>query len=826
MDKSNRERSNTASSSLLASALDNPIGKGHNMGTASSQDHDHGHGLVVNQGHMPRKKGFIAPSCSTQELHRRGEFMSDPDAPHIVHRSLSMAEDVDPSKRLGRIEKQRVQNSETGGSAVTVYQGILWKRGHFRKNWKKRYFLLKWTFHQGYVLTYHSVGSSGGAGKECRGTVRLGRHTCIKDHELRPYGIWVNDTSGGYSDLFLSAASEREKEQWKDLLDSCLHHTTFPVRKEPPPPPPPPPPPSGEKGDEQYDTTGSTTSTNTMGDTDDDDDDDEAQAPSTKRINEKKRSLKFEQTVQDKNILKKYPSQLRIYIGCGKNLGISSAYGEAVVRCFVGTRLVRTRIGEPHGGLIHWEETIGPIALNGSERYAVIDVVDEHTSKTNEEARFIGRAVVPLSAAWYKIPPQWITLGGRNEKEHDKLYNQSKLVLQLSTDDLVCPPIQATFEHIRGLACLRPSLLNPLFVCGLHRCNSDDIHVFEFAANEIVEDACCVILKPFSESSGGVFPGTLFLTDMRLMFIPSSFVIGSIHQNQGIENGDRGSWARKTDNNATFKPQHFHSEAERTFVTVDNQTGFQSHGLMMAFSVPLALISRVKYPRYGRDTTARGNVKNRDKRNASFPVLKVYTKHFALPRFTVLSEGMCSEHDVRNLSQNLGNDNHLPSHLEGFGDPASAKVACCRIYERLRYQLFVLHENEEATVRPDNFRLSVKDHQYPESMKKYPLRNFSHIYDIHREFARQCVSPRYWRLSEVNRSYEVSPTYPPLLMVPKRIEDEDIKASARFRSRGRLPVLTWHHPANGAVIMRSAQPLVGLRRKSCEEDEKLMKLAG
>ena len=49
-----------------------------------------------------------------------------------------------------------------------------------------------------------------------------------------------------------------------------------------------------------------------------------------------------------------------------------------------------------------------------------------------------------------------------------------------------------------------------------------------------------------------------------------------------------------------------------------------------------------------------------------------------------------------------------------------------------------------------------------------------------------------------------------------------MQAVAEHRSKGRLPVVTYRHAPNGAVLLRSAQPLVGLTQKSCAEDEFLM----
>jgi myotubularin-related protein 1/2 len=44
-----------------------------------------------------------------------------------------------------------------------------------------------------------------------------------------------------------------------------------------------------------------------------------------------------------------------------------------------------------------------------------------------------------------------------------------------------------------------------------------------------------------------------------------------------------------------------------------------------------------------------------------------------------------------------------------------------------------------------------------------------------------------------------------------------------FRSKGRIPILSWVHPRNEATITRAAQPLVGIGGSRSTEDEHLIK---
>lgn len=99
-----------------------------------------------------------------------------------------------------------------------------------------------------------------------------------------------------------------------------------------------------------------------------------------------------------------------------------------------------------------------------------------------------------------------------------------------------------------------------------------------------------------------------------------------------------------------------------------------------------------------------------------------------------------------------------------------------------------------------------------------------------------------WRLSDVNKDFGVCPSYPPLVAVPKGIDDEALRAAATFRHGGRFPVLSYYHKNNGMVskplertdqlavssrcgsqvMMRASQPLTGTNGRRCKEDEKLI----
>ena len=96
------------------------------------------------------------------------------------------------------------------------------------------------------------------------------------------------------------------------------------------------------------------------------------------------------------------------------------------------------------------------------------------------------------------------------------------------------------------------------------------------------------------------------------------------------------------------------------------------------------------------------------------------------------------------------------------------------------------------------------------------------IYDPVKEYKRQGIPNNKWRLTTFNEKYEYSPTYPNIFCVPNSITDAHLIEVCKFRSKGRIPILSWLHPRTGCAIVRSAQPLVGLNTRS-SFDEALLK---
>lgn len=91
------------------------------------------------------------------------------------------------------------------------------------------------------------------------------------------------------------------------------------------------------------------------------------------------------------------------------------------------------------------------------------------------------------------------------------------------------------------------------------------------------------------------------------------------------------------------------------------------------------------------------------------------------------------------------------------------------------------------------------------------------FFKLENEYKRMRVPNDKWTLCSLNQNYELCDTYPRQIYVPSEASTAMLIGSSRFRSKGRLPALTYLH-TNKASICRCSQPLSGFSAR-CLEDE-------
>ncbi|KAF7280256.1 hypothetical protein GWI33_006252 [Rhynchophorus ferrugineus] len=109
---------------------------------------------------------------------------------------------------------------------------------------------------------------------------------------------------------------------------------------------------------------------------------------------------------------------------------------------------------------------------------------------------------------------------------------------------------------------------------------------------------------------------------------------------------------------------------------------------------------------------------------------------------------------------------------------------------------------------------------YKPPVEKIPKNVGWTFFDFQSEYQRMGVPNDQWALTKLNEDYELCDTYPKYLFVPASATKTTLRGSSGFRSKGRLPVLSYLHH-NKASISRCSQPLSGFSAR-CLEDEKML----
>ncbi|KAL4223513.1 Myotubularin-related protein 4 [Mactra antiquata] len=79
-----------------------------------------------------------------------------------------------------------------------------------------------------------------------------------------------------------------------------------------------------------------------------------------------------------------------------------------------------------------------------------------------------------------------------------------------------------------------------------------------------------------------------------------------------------------------------------------------------------------------------------------------------------------------------------------------------------------------------------------------------------------------WRYTEINKTHSLCDSYPSEHIVPRAITDDNLSKVANFRALHRFPSVVWRNSRNGAVLVRSSQPEMGLFGWRNTDDENLL----
>jgi len=137
-------------------------------------------------------------------------------------------------------------------------------------------------------------------------------------------------------------------------------------------------------------------------------------------------------------------------------------------------------------------------------------------------------------------------------------------------------------------------------------------------------------------------------------------------------------------------------------------------------------------------------------------------------------------------------------------------ISSCKQISSHLLQLSVIPENEaeNLSIVPRN----------PNAPRWY-------IHDTIEEYTRLELKQNEWMICAQNKDYTLCDSYPRTFIIPSQISTQDLQSIASFRSKGRVPVLSWWNKKTGVSLLRCSQPRVGMTwGNRCEADEKYISL--
>lgn len=98
------------------------------------------------------------------------------------------------------------------------------------------------------------------------------------------------------------------------------------------------------------------------------------------------------------------------------------------------------------------------------------------------------------------------------------------------------------------------------------------------------------------------------------------------------------------------------------------------------------------------------------------------------------------------------------------------------------------------------------------------------LYSREKEFLRQGIQyTNKFRVTKANKNFNICKTYPEFLVVSSEISDDTLSECAQFRSKGRLPSMTYfNYRKSKGSLWRCSQPKTGITNNRNKSDEKVL----
>eukprot|EP01088_Endostelium_zonatum_P018546 TRINITY_DN598_c6_g1_i1.p1 TRINITY_DN598_c6_g1~~TRINITY_DN598_c6_g1_i1.p1 ORF type:complete len:908 (-),score=271.30 TRINITY_DN598_c6_g1_i1:6-2729(-) len=111
--------------------------------------------------------------------------------------------------------------------------------------------------------------------------------------------------------------------------------------------------------------------------------------------------------------------------------------------------------------------------------------------------------------------------------------------------------------------------------------------------------------------------------------------------------------------------------------------------------------------------------------------------------------------------------------------------------------------------KPQPLAFSLFKNRYLSASQTDAAKQSWNVFSWEKEFHRLDFDPKHWKISKDNSNFSICDSYPSSFIVPSSLDSNTLIDAAKFRSKGRIPVVTWQNSKNKATMSRCSQPLSG-----------------
>lgn len=301
-----------------------------------------------------------------------------------------------------------------------------------------------------------------------------------------------------------------------------------------------------------------------------------------------------------------------------------------------------------------------------------------------------------------------------------------------------------------------------------------------------VEWGTSVYQNAFGDRSTVICRGTLYITDIRILFIPAE-VKGPY-------------WIEDVLFSKSNKPN------------MDNLT-YEQIVTIRRFTVqlPLSSIQEIRYTAENRNKT----LLIFDTRDGSVIEFAVRSFQQAQPQSPSIRRTQSGNQMDQSATIERARMNSALYRSGLDSEDITPQVWCGRIYDEIMWRL----REDSIWIQWMKYLIDTCERHFPAS-EKASLLEAKKGFDWDQEYRRLKLQDSNWRLSEANIGYQICPTYPKDLIVPAILKEQEVCEAALERSKGRIASLVWIHPKTKASLTRASQPMAGMSGTSTEADRK------